>query len=58
MLAADAIWLSRAALSALPSWAWIGAAGLALIVGGITFARRESVGGVTKRMRDQLADWR
>ena len=54
----DALWLSRSVLLALPAWVWIGLAGLALIGGGVTFARRELLGAASRRVSQGLADWR
>lgn len=58
VLVLDALWLSRSVLFALPSWVWIGTIGLALIVAGATYARRESLEDVGRAMRDRLIDWR
>lgn len=54
----DALWLSRSVLLALPAWVWIGLAGLALIGGGVTFARRELLGAASRRVSQGLAGWR
>ena len=54
----DALWLSRSVLLALPAWVWIGLAGLALIGGGVTFARREVLGAASRRASQGLAGWR
>jgi hypothetical protein len=58
ILVLDALWLSRSVLFALPSWAWIGTVGLALIGGGVVYARREMLGGVGRRIREGFAAWR
>lgn len=56
--ALEALWLSRSVLFALPTWFWIGLAGLALIAGGVTFARRELLGAASRRVNEGLAGWR
>ena len=56
--ALEALWLSRSVLLALPSWVWIGLAGAALIGGGVTFARRQLLGEASRRVGDDMADWR
>ncbi|MDO8915629.1 MAG: hypothetical protein Q7W16_06055 [Coriobacteriia bacterium] len=58
ILVLDALWLSRSVLFALPSWVWIGTVGLALIGGGVVYARREMLGGVGRRLREGFAAWR
>lgn len=58
VLVLDAVWLSRSVLFALPSWVWIGTVGLALIAGGVVYARREKLGGVGRRIREGFAAWR
>jgi hypothetical protein len=57
-LTLEALWLSRGVLSALPSWFWIGAAGLVLIAAGLAFARREAIGAATRQMADTFEGWR
>ena len=58
VLALEALWLSRSVWLALPTWVWIGLLGLALIAGGVTFARRELLQGATRRISEGLSDWR
>lgn len=54
----EALWLSRSVLLALPTWIWIGLAGLGLIVGGVTFARREALEAASRRVSEGLEGWR
>jgi len=54
----EALWLSRSVLLALPTWVWIGLAGLALIGGGVTFARREVLDAASRRVSEGLIGWR
>jgi hypothetical protein len=56
--ALEALWLSRDVLLAMPTWLWIGFAGMALIGGGVTFARRELLGSASRRVSEGLSDWR
>jgi hypothetical protein len=58
VLVLDALWLSRSVLMALPSWVWIGGVGLALLAGGILYARREGFEGVGQRIREGFSSWR
>jgi len=58
VLVLDALWLSRTVLLALPSWVWIGSIGLALIAGGVVYARRQSLEGVGHRIREGFSGWR
>ena len=58
VLVLDALWLSRSVLLGLPSWVWIGTVGLALMAGGLTYARREALEGVGRRLQRGMESWR
>jgi hypothetical protein len=58
VLLVDALWLERAILVGLPSWVWIGVGVAALLVSGILYASRESIGKLSQRSAVRFASWR